>query len=69
MCVRSQLHGPSGTMKDFEMINATREAALLGVTNFQMQAVHGDCPQNIQLPIPRRKPRYYFKTNVFGSKL
>jgi len=68
MCVCSQLQGPSGTMKDFEMINATREAAFLGVANFQLQAVHRDCPQNIQLPIPRREPRCYFKTNVFGSK-
>jgi hypothetical protein len=56
-------------MKDFGMINATREAALLGVANFQMQAVHRHSPPNIQLPIPRREPSCYFKTNVFGYKL
>jgi len=70
MCVCSQLQGPSGTIKDFGMINATREAALLGVATFQMQLfTHRDCPQNVQLPVPRREPRCYCKTNVFGSKL
>ena len=70
MCVCSQLQGPSGTMKDCGMISATREAALLGVATFHMQLfTHRDCPQNIQLPIPRREPRCYCKTNVFGSKL
>jgi hypothetical protein len=69
MCICSQLQGPSDTMKDFEMINATREAALLGAANFQMQAVHRDSPQNVQLPIPRREPRCCFKVNVFGYKL
>ena len=65
-CVCSQMQVPLDTMKDFEMINVTREAALQGVANFRIQAVHRDCPQ---LPIPRREPRCYFKTNVFGSKL
>ena len=41
MFVCLQLQGTSDTMKDFEMINATREAALLGVANFQMQLFTG----------------------------